>query len=100
MGAEPAFTLVLHAWTQELRRHLHAHVLIVCGDLDEQGNWVGPKRNPRFLCPVHALSQVFRAKFLDALDAIVLSDIGHRHGSTEKRINLIQLAARLPPVLQ
>jgi len=69
LGAEPAFTVVLHTWTQDLRRHVHLHVLIACGGLDEEGNWVEPKRNPRFLFPVHALSRVFRAKFLDALDA-------------------------------
>ncbi|MDD5033823.1 MAG: transposase [Methylococcaceae bacterium] len=69
LGAEPAFTLVLHTWTQDLRRHLHVHVLIACGGLDADGGWVEPKRHPRFLFPVHALSRVFRAKFLDALDA-------------------------------
>jgi hypothetical protein len=49
-------------------------VLIACGGLDAQGNWVEPKRNPRFLFPVHALSRVFRAKFLDALDAARQAD--------------------------
>lgn len=68
LGAEPAFTLILHTRTQDLRRHVHVHVLIACGGLDKAGNWVEPKRNGRFLFPVHALSQVFRAKFLDALD--------------------------------
>ncbi|MDD2806841.1 MAG: IS91 family transposase [Elusimicrobiales bacterium] len=69
LGAEPAFTCVLHTWTQDLRRHVHLHVLIACGGLDGAGEWVGPKRDGRFLFPVHALSSVFRAKFLDALDA-------------------------------
>ena len=69
LGAEPAFTLVLHTWTQDLRRHLHVHVLMACGGLNADGEWVGPKRNPRFLFPVRALSRAFRAKFLDALDA-------------------------------
>jgi hypothetical protein len=69
LGAEPAFTLALHTWTQDLRLHLHVHVLMACGGLNADGEWVEPKRNPRFLFPVHALSRVFRAKFLDALDA-------------------------------
>ena len=69
LGAEPAFTLVLHTWTQDLRRHVHVHVLIACGGLDAEGSWVEPKRNPRFLFPIHGLSRIFRAKFLDALDA-------------------------------
>ena len=68
LGAVPAFTLVLHTWTQDLRRHVHVHALMACGGLDAERGWVSPKRQPRFLFPVHALSKVFRAKFLDALD--------------------------------
>ena len=30
-GAKPAFTLVLHTWTQDLRRHLHLHAVMACG---------------------------------------------------------------------
>jgi hypothetical protein len=37
-------------------------------------NWVEPKRNPRFLFSIHGLSRVFRAKFLDALDAARQAD--------------------------
>jgi hypothetical protein len=75
LGAEPALTLVLHPWTQDLRRHVHLHVLIACGGLDPAGKWVQPRRQPRFLFPAHALSCVFRAKFLDRLDA------AHRSGT-------------------
>ena len=28
LGAEPAFTGVLHTWSQDLRRHLHVHALM------------------------------------------------------------------------
>jgi len=69
LGATPAFTLVLHTWTQDLRRHVHIHAVISCGGLDAENNWIAPKRQPQFLFPVHALSKVFRAKFLKALDA-------------------------------
>ena len=69
LGAMGAFTLVLHTWTQDLRRHLHVHALMACGGLDDAGHWVAPKRSPTFLFPVHALSKVFRAKFIDALRA-------------------------------
>ncbi len=67
LGATPAFTLVLHTWTQDLRRHIHVHALMACGGLDDQGQWCAPKRSPTFLFPVHALSKVLRGKFLDAL---------------------------------
>ena len=67
LGTMGAFTLVLHTWTQDLRRHIHVHALMACGGLDTQGRWCTPKRSPTFLFPVHALSGVFRGKFLDAL---------------------------------
>ncbi len=67
LDATPAFTLVLHTWTQDLRRHVHVHALMACGGLDDQGRWRAPKRSPTFLFPVHALSKVLRGKFLDAL---------------------------------
>jgi Putative transposase/Transposase zinc-binding domain len=71
LGGTGAFTLVLHTWTQDLRRHLHVHALMACGALQLGGDgtsvWVQPKRAPNFLFPVHALSRVFRGKFMQAL---------------------------------
>lgn len=68
LGATPAFSLVLHTWTQDLRTHLHVHALITCGGLDEAGKWHTPGRGRGFLFPVQAASRVFRGKFLDALE--------------------------------
>jgi Putative transposase/Transposase zinc-binding domain len=71
LGGTGAFTLVLHTWTQDLRRHLHVHALMACGALqpgvDGDGAWIQPKRSRSFLFPVHALSRVFRGKFMHAL---------------------------------
>ncbi len=81
LGGTGAFTLVLHTWTQDLRRHLHVHALMACGALqladadaganadshDDHDAWVQPKRSRRFLFPVQALSKVFRGKFMQAL---------------------------------
>ncbi len=91
LGGIGAFTLVLHTWTQDLRRHLHVHALMACGALqlgpkvrgdagagaDTNTNttgaarWVAPKRSRRFLFPVHALSKVFKGKFVQALEQAV-----------------------------
>ena len=71
LGGIGAFTLVLHTWTQDLRRHLHVHALMACGALQPgvggDGAWIEPKRSRRFLFPVRALSRVFRGKFVQAL---------------------------------
>lgn len=71
LGGIPAFTLVLHTWSQDLQRHLHVHALMGCGALacGAQGQpvWQPPRRSPTFLFPVRALSLVWRARFIDAL---------------------------------
>ena len=63
----PAFSLVLHTWTQDLQLHIHVHAVMACGALDAQGAWLAPTRQANFLFPVHALSKVFRGKFMAAL---------------------------------
>ena len=65
----PAFSLVLHTWSQDLQRHIHVHAVMACGVLDKEGQWAAPTRKPNFLFPVHALSRVFRGKFMAALMA-------------------------------
>ncbi len=68
-GGAPAFSLVLHTWTQELVLHLHVHAVMACGVLGVEGQWHAPARKPDFLFPVQALSKVFRGKFMAALQA-------------------------------
>ncbi len=91
LGGIGSFTLVLHTWTQDLRRHLHVHALMACGalqlgaDADADGavKWIQPKRSSTFLFPVHALSKVFRAKFVQALqDAIDAGALPHDPADT------------------
>jgi hypothetical protein len=71
LGGVGAATLVLHTWTQDLRRHLHVHALVACGalapDAADGSGWIEPKRSPTFLFPVRALSKVFKGKFMQAL---------------------------------
>ena len=66
---QPAFSLVLHTWTQELTLHLHVHAVMACGVLAQDGRWSAPARKADFLFPVRALSQVYRGKFMTALAA-------------------------------
>lgn len=66
-GGKPAFSLVLHTWTQDLLVHLHVHGVMACGVLDPFGSWATPARAPNYLFPGEALSIVFRGKFMAAL---------------------------------
>ena len=74
----PAFSLVLHTCTQDLQRHIHLHAVMACGVLAKEGHWSAPRRNPNFLFPVHALSTVFRGKFMAALA------VAHKNGKIER----------------
>ena len=66
LGGQLGATLVLHTWDQTLNAHFHLHCLVPAGALAEDGpRWV--PTHPHFLFPVRALSTVFRAKFLAAL---------------------------------
>ena len=77
-GGTPAFSLVLHTWTQDLRCHIHLHAVMACGALGLDGQWHTPTRKPDFLFAVHALPKVFRGKFMAALAA------AHQSGPIER----------------
>ncbi len=68
-GGTPAFSLVLHTWSQDLQRHLHVHAVMACGVLGPDALWHMPARKSDFVFPVQALSRVFRGKFMAALQA-------------------------------
>jgi hypothetical protein len=99
LGGIGALCLVLHTWTQDLRGHLHVHALMACGalGLDCRGapQWVAPKRSANFLFPVHALSRVFRAKFLLALrlaqdSATLPRDPAHTAALRQRRLRALR----------
>lgn len=71
LGAQPAFTLVLHTWTREMLLHPHLHAIVAAGGLSADGTrWI-PVPDSDFLFPVVALGKVFRGKFLDGFSALV-----------------------------
>ena len=57
---------MLHTWGRDLCYHPHVHFLVPGGALSDDGQRWLPSRAD-FLVPVKAASQVFRARFLDAL---------------------------------
>ena len=67
LGGELGVTAVLHTWGQTLTQHLHLHCIVTGGALAPDGSrWI--PATPGFLFPVRALAQVFRAKYLEALE--------------------------------
>lgn len=65
LGGELGATLVLHTWGQNLGQHVHVHALVAGAALAPDDSL--KLARPDFLFPVKALSRVFRAKYLDAL---------------------------------
>jgi len=88
-GANPANGLggtigciaVLHTWDQQLREHIHLHCVIPAGAISSDAHrWIHPP-HAQFLFPVHALSAVFKGKFMDefkkAFHHNTLAFVGH-----------------------
>ena len=66
LKATLGITAVLHTWSQNLLDHYHLHCVVTGGGVSLDGqSWVA--RSPKWLFPVQALSEVFRAKFRDGL---------------------------------
>lgn len=60
------FVAVLHTWGQTLNWHPHIHLLVPAGGFDlGTGKWKGCRTN--YLFAIKALSEVFRAKFLQRM---------------------------------
>ena len=67
LGARIGFYGILHTWGGKLWLHPHIHFIVTAGGVNTRGEWVEPKYSSTFLFPVRALSNVFRAKFLNGL---------------------------------
>ena len=70
LGGQIGFYGVLHTWGQTLWPHVHVHFVVAAGAITDDGQWLEPKfKDSEFLFPVHALSKVFRGKFIEGLKA-------------------------------
>lgn len=70
LGAEIGFFSVLHTWNQKLQHHPHVHCVVAAGGLSpNHAHWKRP-RSTRFFLPEGILSEVFRGKFLQALQEV------------------------------
>lgn len=69
LGVQLGLTGVLHTWSQTLLDHYHVHCIVTGGGFElEGGGWKSV--DPKFLFPVVALGQVFRAKFCEGLQRL------------------------------
>src|SRR5438552_14660286 len=67
LGAEIGFFSVLHTWSQKLNIHPHVHCVVPAGGLSpDHTRWVRSRDN--YFLPKKVLREVFRGKFVDALE--------------------------------
>lgn len=67
LGAEIGFFSVLHTWSQKLKIHPHVHCVLPAGGLSpDHTRWVRSRDN--YFLPKEVLREVFRGKFVDALE--------------------------------
>ena len=67
LGAETGMISILHTWGQNLSLHPHIHCIVPGGGLTKAGFWKHARGDGKFLFPVKAMSQVFRARFVSGL---------------------------------
>jgi hypothetical protein len=73
VGGKIGFLSVLHTWTRTMVYHPHVHCLVPGGALSFDGlDWIPSRKN--YLVPVHALSKIFRARFMKLLSKIMPID--------------------------
>lgn len=73
IGATPAIISVLHTWGQQLSFHPHIHCIVSGGGITADNTWKEAKKNTwLFLFPVKAMAIVYRAKFLQALQQMIV----------------------------
>lgn len=70
MSAQLGITAVLHTWSRRLTYHPHVHCIVTGGGLDvENEKWVATKKR-LYLFPQRVMSNLFRGKFLAAVQTL------------------------------
>ena len=83
LGADIGFFSVLHTWNQKLQHHPHVHCVVAAGGLSpDRTHWVRPRHNDFFLS-VAVLSDVFRGKFVAAIQQAFVSGELHFYGQLQ-----------------
>ncbi len=71
LGARPGVLMGLHTWGSALPLHPHLHCLVTAGGVQPDGRWRSSR--PDFLLWAPILREVFRAKLVEALEALLTS---------------------------
>lgn len=90
IGATPGIISVLHTWGQQLSFHPHIHSIVSGGGIASDDTWrKGANKTYRFLFPVKAMGIVYRAKFLQALQQMIIKGEVTCKEDSQQLINLL-----------
>ena len=67
LGAKAGTIAILHTWGQNLMLHPHLHCIVPGGGITPNHKWKAAHKKDKYLFPVKAMSQVFRARMLAAI---------------------------------
>lgn len=67
LGGQMGMIAILHTWGQNLSLHPHLHCIVPGGGITKSGKWKAARSKGKYLFPVKAMSQVFRARFVAGL---------------------------------
>ena len=74
LDALPGIISVLHTWGQQLSFHPHIHCIVSGGGITNENKWKDAKKSKYdFLFPVDAMHTVYRGKFLQGLQQLIVS---------------------------
>ncbi len=65
---------ILHTWGQNLSLHPHLHCIVPGGGITPSKKWKHARGKGKYLFPVKAMSQVFRARYMEALREVITVD--------------------------
>jgi putative transposase/transposase-like zinc-binding protein len=67
LGAKTGMVSIIHTWGQNLSLHPHLHCIVPSGGVSAALKWKQAKGKDKYLFPVKAMSNVFRARFVEGL---------------------------------
>jgi len=73
LGAQIGMTAVLHTWSQSLGLHPHLHCIVPGGGLTKYGKWKHTRSKGKYLFPVKAMAEVYKAIFISELKQLSAS---------------------------
>ena len=85
LGAQVGYICILHTWGSEMNYHPHIHTIVLGGGLTSSNDW--KDNGSDFFLPIHAISKVFRGKYMEEFKRLQKENKLLFYGTAEKYRN-------------